>query len=75
MKWNAYGHTYLGTSPGASPAGKLSTNVDFYLMDEEYGIYIVCDAIQDMNVKQKISEVCARVIREVVVQGKEYLNA
>ena len=74
MKWNAYGHTYLGTSPGSAAAGKLSTNVDFYLMDEEHGIYIVCDAIQDMNAKQKISEVCARAIREVVVQGKEYLN-
>ena len=63
MKWNAYGQSNLGTRAVAAN--------DFYLMDEEHGLYVLCDAVQDPSAKIKISEICARTVRETVVTGKD----
>lgn len=65
MKWNVYGYS--------DSTVKQNSNVDFYLMDEEFGLYILCDATQDATFKQKVSEFCARTVRDLIVQNKEYL--
>ena len=65
MKPIAYGLTDVGI--------KRSQNEDYYLMDEELGLYIVCDGVGGSQAGQVASELCARTIRQVVAEGREYL--
>lgn len=66
MKSTIYGH---------SDPGKTRTkNDDFYLMDEELGLAIVCDGVGSLAAGGEAAEKCARAIRHVVNEGRAYIQ-
>lgn len=62
------------TAYGLSDSGlKRPQNEDFYLMDEELGLYVVCDGVGGNQAGSVASELCARTVRQVVAEGREFI--
>lgn len=66
MKANCYGIT--------DPGLKRSHNDDYYLMDEELGLFIVCDGVGGHAAGDVASETCARTVREVVNKNRAVID-
>lgn len=61
MKISSYGLTH--------PGKKRTKNDDFYLIDEELGLNIVCDGVGGRKSGNIAAELCARTVREVIHQN------
>lgn len=66
MKPTCYAHT--------DPGNKRPQNEDFYLMDEELNLYIVCDGVGGHVSGGMASEMAARTVRQVVNEGKAFVQ-
>lgn len=66
MKPTCYAHT--------DPGNKRPQNEDFYLMDEELNLFIVCDGVGGHVAGGMASELCARTVRQVVNEGKQFIQ-
>jgi serine/threonine protein phosphatase PrpC len=59
-------HGYAHTDPGL----KRSANEDSFLMDEELGLFVVCDGVGGHVAGGTASEMATRTIRQVVNDGR-----
>jgi serine/threonine protein phosphatase PrpC/CRP-like cAMP-binding protein len=64
----AYG--YAQSDPGLKRKG----NEDFFLMDEELGLFIVCDGVGGHVAGGTASEMAGRTIRQIVSDGRTILQ-
>ncbi|RYZ73065.1 MAG: cyclic nucleotide-binding domain-containing protein, partial [Proteobacteria bacterium] len=53
---------------------KRSENEDFYLMDDELNLFVVCDGVGGHAAGGLASELCARTLRQTVQEGKSYIQ-
>ncbi len=66
MKSNGYGLSDAGL--------QRNENEDFYLMDEDLNLFVVCDGVGGHAAGGMASELCARTLRQTVQEGKAYIQ-
>lgn len=67
MKATCYAHT--------DPGNKRPQNEDYYLVDEELGLFVVCDGVGGHVAGAMAAEMSARAIRQVVHDGRAIMQA
>jgi len=58
----------------SDPGLKRSANEDFYLMDEEIGLFVVCDGVGGHVAGGTASDMAGKVIRQVVNDGRTIIQ-